>query len=80
MTVRLDGQTIYLSGECRVEDAEPLVGLLLGPSLAHVDISGVEGLHTAVIQVLIAFKPKVIGMPAAPFLKDWIIPILQRAP
>ena len=80
MTVRLDGQTIYLSGECRVEDAEPLVGLLVGSSSVQVDVSGAEGLHTAVIQVLIAFKPTLIGRPANPFLQDWVIPLLQSAP
>ena len=79
MTVRLDHRTIRLEGDCHVEDAEPLVTLLQESGGRAVDVSALGGVHTAVVQVLLAFKPKIAGLNSDGFFNDWIMPLLAKA-
>jgi hypothetical protein len=76
MSVRLDGNVILMEGACRVEDAEPLLGSLQADMGRVVDLTGVEHLHAAVLQVLIALRPTLRGTAKDPFLRDWIAPAL----
>lgn len=80
MTVRAahDG-TIFLEGRCPVEDAETLVRLLsLAPS-ATIDWRDCDHAHTAVIQVLMAARPTMLGPPRGIQLRHWIEPIFAGA-
>lgn len=62
--IRSDG-VVRLVGLCRVEDAEPLAAMLqLEPGL-HLDMSACEGLHAAVLQVLLALSPVIDIQPPA---------------
>ena len=79
MTVLLDHLTIRLEGDCHVEDAEPLLGLLQEGSGRVVDISALGRTHTAVVQVLLALQPKVAGSNTDGFFNSWIAPLLVRA-
>jgi hypothetical protein len=79
MTVRFERDVIFLSGDCRVEDAEPLASLLSAQPVRRIDISQAAALHTAVVQILIAFEPELLGTPSDPFLRQWILPILRQA-
>jgi len=63
VTVRLDADVIYLEGRCLAEDADTLLVYLQESSKAHVDLAGVERLHLAVLQVLLAAKPEVRAVP-----------------
>lgn len=76
MTVARDGAMIRLQGRCRVEDAEPLASLLQATPGLTVDLGDCEGLHAAVLQALLAFAPKVTGIPGDPFLRDLVLPLL----
>jgi hypothetical protein len=79
MTVELepDGM-IGLKGICPSADAEALLEhLLVSPDVA-VDWRECESAHTAVIQVLLAAKPKLLGPPMSAFLSERIEPLLQR--
>lgn len=76
MSVRLDGTTIRLEGPCRVEDAEPLLGWLQADRQRVVDLTEAQHLHAAVVQVLMALRPAIRGIPKDPFLRDWIHPAL----
>lgn len=73
MTVRLEGNVVYLAGRCRVEDAEPLLRHLSGPEQPIVDISKAEHLHTAVLQVLLASRPRIDGGDPHSFAGRWIV-------
>jgi anti-anti-sigma regulatory factor len=79
MSVRLDGNVIVLEGQCRVEDAEPLLGWLQADRERVVDLAEVEHLHAAVFQVLVALVPSIRGSGRSAFLRDRLIPILQSA-
>ena len=69
MTVRVtaDG-TITLEDHCPIEDAEKLQEYLLSDPAAQVDWRSCVTAHTAVIQILLASRPVVIGPPAG----DWL--------
>jgi hypothetical protein len=73
MSVRLaeDG-TIRLEGTCPVEEAETLAALLLAHSGAGVDWRGCTRLHTAVVQVLLRLRPRLMGPCGDPFAARWL--------
>jgi hypothetical protein len=64
--------TVRLFGVCPLEDAEVLAQALADDPDARVDWNGCEQAHTAVVQVLMAAGPRVRGLPADPFLRDWV--------
>ena len=76
MTVLRDGSIIRLDGLCRVEDAEPLTALLQGISDSTLDLSTCKGLHAAVVQAILAFRPRIVGIPDDRFLRDQLLPAL----
>lgn len=81
MTVRIaTSGCIELVGACPGEDAEPLLQFLLADRAATVDWRGCRGAHTAVVQVLMAVAPKLLGPPADERLKDWVAPAMTSAP
>lgn len=79
MSVGRDGGVIRLAGDAPVEDAEPLAALLAAAPGIAVDWSQAGRLHTAVVQVLLAFAPKMLGEPADAFSRRWLAPLLARS-
>ncbi len=78
MTVRRDGEVIYLDGACEVGEAETLVAALeQGPAV--LDLSLARQLHGAVVQVLLQFKPEIRGGSDQAFVRDFLIPALNAA-
>jgi hypothetical protein len=77
MTVALaaDG-TIRLDGVCPVGDAEPLLRLVTNDRDALVDWRGCTEAHAAVIQILLAAAPKLLGPPANQFLQVRVAPLI----
>lgn len=78
MSVGLDGAVVRLRGDCHVEDAETLTGLLSSGTARVVDIADCGKMHAAVLQALLAFGPDIVGDAADPFLRAWIAPMLKR--
>jgi hypothetical protein len=71
MTVSLSSEgMILLRGDCPLEDAEALVRSLSEDPGAAVDWSGCDRAHTAVIQVLAAARPRLIGSPRSPIVRQ----------
>jgi hypothetical protein len=78
MTVHLAGDgTILLSGDCAVEEAETLLSLLLERPGAMVAWSGCRSAHGAIVQLLLALRPPLLGLPEDPFLRRWVAPLLD---
>jgi hypothetical protein len=78
MTVRVSAQgLLVLEGSCPSEDAERLLQHLATSPDATVDLRGCESAHTAVIQVLMAFKPKSQGPPSDHPLWRWVYPAID---
>jgi hypothetical protein len=75
VALRSDG-VIELAGQCGVEDAEALQRHLLSAPESAIEWGDCEQLHAAVLQVLLAAKPRIQGLPSSPFLKVHIAPLL----
>jgi hypothetical protein len=76
VSVRVDGQLVWIEGEGRLDDAETLCAALIGHSGRQVDLSRALSLHTSVVQALLALQPLIRGAPADAFLREWVIPKL----
>jgi hypothetical protein len=68
--------SIVLDGACTSDDAETLLQQLLAAPASVVDWRTCESIHTAVLQVLLAAKPRLLGPPSGRFLRDWVEPRL----
>jgi len=78
MSVRFEDGVIILEGDCQVDEAEQLLELLLAEPAAAVDWSGCVQLHTALLQVLLAIRPVVVGSPESQFFRRWIAPLVRQ--
>jgi hypothetical protein len=77
MTVRLSDRVIVLEGDCPVDEAEALLDLLLANPNAPVDWTACRQLHSSLVQVLLAARPAMLGVPESSFLQRWVVPIVQ---
>ncbi len=80
MSVRLDGDMAVLSGECGLDDCERLLAGFSSGEARRVDLSQAGALHTAVFQVLLLFRPSVLGTPRDEFFAVWLLPLLLTGP
>jgi hypothetical protein len=72
MTVSLNHEgIIVIAGESPVEDAEILLEHLQARPDGPVDWSACRTLHTAVLQVLMAAKPTLLGACGDEFVRTW---------
>lgn len=74
MTINVEPGLVALSGRCAAEDAERLLSALQEEPDCLVDLSAATRLHTAVIQIIVAIRPKLRGVPSDPFLCEFILP------
>jgi len=75
MTVtRRDPETIVLAGACPVDDAEPLLQMLLETPAAAVDWRSCQSPHTAVVQVILAAGPVLVGPCGDAWTEKWLAP------
>lgn len=76
MTIRVEGDLVFLEGRCSAEEAETLLLAFQDrPDLA-VDASGLSRLHLAVAQVLLALRPPIHARPAHELLTRTVFDIL----
>jgi hypothetical protein len=80
MTVVVETDRILLQGDCGSADAEPLMAALREMGDLPVDLSAAEHLHTAILQILLAFRPVIAGSPRDTFTRTWLIPNLAAEP
>jgi hypothetical protein len=80
MTVtRHDPQTIVLAGPCPVDDAEPLLQMLLETPDAVVDWRACQSPHTAVVQVVMTAGPALIGPCGDAWTETWLASGIRQA-
>lgn len=79
MTVRMEQGTILLEGYCPSGDAEELLQFLQAEPATNVDWRTCEFAHTAVVQVLLAARCRLIGPPSNQVLRTHVGPALARA-
>jgi len=69
---RHDDGTILLEDVCPVEDAESLLRLLQATPRAPLDWTRSHHLHTAVLQVILATRPTLVGRCGDPWVAEWV--------
>ena len=74
MSVEVVGGTIRIIGNATVADAEPLLVALQGDPARHIDLGQAVHLHSAVIQILLALRPR-----AFRFLRLELLYVLLQA-
>lgn len=67
--------SIRLEGICPVEDAEMLASLILEDPETPVDWTACTRMHTAVYQVLLGLRPRILGTCGDPFIDRWLTPL-----
>ena len=77
MSVSLEDNVIRIAGRCGVEEAEPFLVLLQAAPGRVVDLSRADRLHTALLQIIMALRPPLLGECGDAFLRDWILPRLS---
>lgn len=73
MTVHLHTNVIRLTGTCRLEDVEPFAELLIADRSRAVDFSDCTQLHTAMLQLVLAFKPAIAGRAANSLINSMVL-------
>jgi hypothetical protein len=71
------GGVIELTGICGIDDAETLQRHLLAAPRSAIEWGACEHLHAAVLQVLLAAKPPIEGLPSSSFLRVHVAPLLR---
>jgi len=79
MGVRIEQRTIHIEGAASVADAEPLLAALLENPGRVIDLSGASRIHSAVVQLLLALRPEVVGKPADPFYNSHIARLIDAS-
>lgn len=73
MPIRYDRTVAHFEGACLPEEALELIEWLRGQKAPKVDLRACAHLHTALLQVLLAVRPKMVAPPDDPFLARWAI-------
>ena len=76
MSVKLIDDRIVLAGDCPVEDAENLLRLIQENPERTIDINDLGRIHMAVMQVMLAARAPVTGVPENAFVREWMLPHL----
>jgi len=77
MPLRLAGEALHLEAECGVEEALALLEHLAAPQPPAIDLRTCTHLHTALVQVLAACRPRAVTLPDDVFLARWLMPLLD---
>ena len=78
MSVEVVGDIVRIVGNAPVSDAEPVLAALLDDPLRTIDLTRAAHLHSAVIQILLAVRPRITGKPSYPFFTAYVLPQLDR--
>ncbi len=76
MPLVFEGPRVRFEDVCTVEDAMPLIEHLRNTDAVEVDLADCAYLHTALLQLLLIARPRILAMPTDPFLGRWIAPML----
>jgi hypothetical protein len=78
MPLRLARNRLYFDGACGVDEALTLQEYLSRPKPPKIDLQACTHLHTALAQVLAAFRPSRPVPPDDPFLASWLMPLIGQ--
>ena len=76
MPIRTEAEALHLEAVCGVEEALALLEQLAAAPPPGIDLSACTHLHTALVQVLVACRPRILAPPEDAFLARWLMPLL----
>ncbi len=79
MPIRYTKTRVHLEGRCAVEEALDLVTFLNANPRAKVTLAKCTGVHSALVQVLMAFRPPVTAVGDAPAVAPLIALLMPRS-
>lgn len=77
MPIRFEDDVAVFEGACAVDEAMGLAEWLDGRNGVRVDLGRCTGLHTALLQLLMAARVGIAVEPEDAFLKAWVTPRLR---
>jgi hypothetical protein len=77
MPIQYHMGTIDLNGFCPIDDAEHLLKVLEDNPGAPVKLERCVHMHSALLQILLQYRVKVVGEAYTPFVWKWIVPLLK---
>ncbi|MCH7629413.1 MULTISPECIES: hypothetical protein [Novosphingobium] len=83
MPVTYAGDCAMLEGQCVVEEAAELTEWLLADRARGIDLAACTGLHSALLQTIMALTPPLRAAPVDALLARWLAPVMppvQPAP
>lgn len=72
MPIEFKEKICIFSGICSIEEAESFLEWLLVTEESEIDLSQCEHIHTAILQAILAVKPKIKGNFQNPSLASWL--------
>lgn len=76
MPVVLERNLARFVDVCTVEEVMTVHEWLLKHKSARIDLSACTHMHTALLQLLLAVRPKLAAAPTDAFLAAWVAPLL----
>jgi len=77
MPIILKKTVAVLEGICEIEEAEVLLEWLLVNRKGKLNLKQLEHPHTALLQIIIAFKPMISAWPENEAICSWLQPLLK---
>ena len=76
MAIRYQGDVAVFEQQCAVEEAADLAEWLLADRSRRIDLAACTGLHSALVQTLMALAPPMLAPPGDAALARWLGPVL----
>ncbi len=70
MAIRYEEDVAYFEDVCTVEEAEEFVNWARKVKEPKIDLENMEHMHTALLQSVLFFRPKILNYPKDDFWKD----------
>jgi hypothetical protein len=77
MPIRYEGDAIEMDGYCPIDDAEELMKFLEEHPTASVSLERCQHMHSALLQLLLSYRVRVVGEAYTPFIWKWVVPLLK---
>jgi hypothetical protein len=72
MSLLFDQGVIRFDGHCAVEEAMTLLEIFQVAPDAAVDLGNCDGMHAALLQVMVAARPHILSLPVERLLADLV--------
>ena len=80
MPIQYQEDCVVLQGTCGIRELEDLQAFFQLHENPVVSFEGCQHLHTALLQLLLTYRPQIRGNAESAFIARWIVPLLDPKP